>query len=81
MNALPFLKQVIAALDHFGDEPPKVGTLDADAEHDFRIAVGPQQIDFRLPRSSDVNMSRLMIECVDDEPEAVRTVYDNHASR
>jgi hypothetical protein len=80
MNALPFLKKVIAVLDHLGDEAPKVGTLDPGAGHDFRITVRPPKVDFRLPCPRDVNMGRFMIGGVDDEPEAVSTVNDNHAS-
>jgi len=60
---------------------PKVGTLDADAGHDLRITVRPQQIDFRLPGSGDVNMRRFVIGGIDDEPEAMGTVNDNHASK
>jgi hypothetical protein len=42
MNALPLLNKVMATFDHLGEQPPKVGTLDADAGDDFRIAVSPQ---------------------------------------
>jgi hypothetical protein len=71
MNALPFLKKVIAALFHLCHEPPKVGTLDTDAGHYLGIVARPQQVDFRLPCSGDVNVSRFMICGVDDKPEAV----------
>jgi len=30
MNALPFLKKVVASLSHLDQESPKVGTLDTD---------------------------------------------------
>jgi hypothetical protein len=81
MNALPFLKKVIAAFLHLGHESPEVGTLDADAGHDLGIVVRPQQVDFRLPCSSDVNMRRFVIGGVDDEPEAVGAVNDNQRSK
>jgi len=67
-------------LFHLGHKSPKIGTLDTDAGHDLWIAVRPKQVDFRLPCSGDVNMSRFMIGGVDDEPETESTVNDNHAS-
>jgi hypothetical protein len=81
MNALPFLKKVVATLSNFGNEPPKVGTLDADAGNDLWIAASAQQVDFRLPWPGDVNMHRFVIGRVNDKPEAVGAVNDNHASR
>jgi len=81
MDALPFLKKVVAMRSHLGNEPPKIGALDADARHDLGIAVRPQQVDFRLPGSGDMNMRRFVICRIDDEPETVGTVNDNHASK
>jgi len=79
MDALPFIEKVAAALPYLGHEPAKVGTLDADTGYDLGIAVTPQQVDFRLACSCDVNVCRFVIGGVDDEPEAIGTVNDNHA--
>jgi hypothetical protein len=81
MNALPFLKKVVAALLHLGHESPEVRTLYADAGHDLGIIVRPQQVDFRLPCSGVVNMRLFVIGGVDDEPEAVGAVNDNYTSK
>ena len=42
--------RTIAALDHLGYKPPKVGALDADAGHDLGIAVMPSRVIFSLRR-------------------------------
>jgi hypothetical protein len=80
MNALPFPQEVVTALDHLGDQAPHVGPFDADAEHDFGSTIASKQLDFRLSGLGDVDMCWFMVERVDDEPKAVSTVDDNHAS-
>ena len=65
-------------LNHFGHQPPLVRSLDANEVDRFGSAIGANQVDLRLPRPGDMNMSRFMIERVDDEPETVGAVNDNH---
>jgi hypothetical protein len=78
MEALPFLQEVTAAGDHVFDQSPKLGTFYADAPNDLGMAIWPEEIDLRVTRPGDVNMCRLVIGGVDDEPEAMSAVDDNH---
>jgi hypothetical protein len=78
MDALPFLQKDVTVLDHLGDEAPHIGSLDANTRHDSGYTIRPKQVDFRLSRPDDVDTGRFMIERVDDEPEAVSTMDDNH---
>jgi hypothetical protein len=78
MDTLPFLQKIVAARDCLSNEAPHVRPLDADAGHHFGRAIGSKQVDFRLSRSGDVDMRRFVIDGVDNEPEAVSAVDDNH---
>jgi len=80
MNPLPLLQKLVSALNHLTEQTPHIGPLDADAENHLRLAVGAAQIDFRLSRPGYVDVRRFMIERVDDEPEAVGAMNDNHYS-
>jgi hypothetical protein len=77
MNPLPHLQKLISPLEHLCDQAAHIGPLDADAEHHFGRAARAEQVDFRLSGPGDVDVRRFMIECVNDEPEAVSAVNDN----
>ena len=47
--------------------------------YDFGYAIRHKQVDFRLSRPGNVDVGRFVIERVDDEPEAVGTMDDNHS--
>ncbi|MDA3922480.1 MAG: hypothetical protein PF501_17645, partial [Salinisphaera sp.] len=55
-----------------------VRSRDADEIDRFGFAISTRQVDLRLTRSGDVDMCRFVICCVDDEPETVGAVNDNH---
>ena len=64
--------------NHLGHQATHIGSLDPDTRHDFGGTIGPNQIDFRLSRPSDVNVGRFMIKRVDHEPKAMSPIHDNH---
>jgi hypothetical protein len=78
MDALPFLQEFLTALDRHGYQPSHIGPLDTDARHDLGRAIRPKKVDFRLSCSGDVDMGRFVVERVDDEPEAMSPMDDNH---
>jgi hypothetical protein len=80
MNALLFPQEIVAMGDRLGEQAPHVRPPYADAEYDVRHSVSTQKIDFRLSRPGDVEMGRFVVERIDDEPEAVRAMDDNHAA-
>lgn len=80
MDTLPFREEFITPLDHFSHQPPLVRFPDADEVDRFGAAVGASQVDLRLSGAGDMNMCRLMIGCVDDEPESMGAVNDNHGT-
>ena len=52
--------------------------IDADDIHDLRATVRPKQVDLRPPRPDDMDVRRLVVLSVDDDPEAVSPVNDDH---
>jgi hypothetical protein len=76
MDALPSFEQFFAVIHHFAEQPPHVGFLDADAEHQFRNAIRSDEIDFRVSFADDMDMRRLVIGRVDHETEAASAVHD-----
>jgi hypothetical protein len=79
MDALPLLQKCVSVFGDLGHQTPHIGSFDPDTEHQFGFVIRPKQVDLRMSRAGDVNMSRLMIERVDDKPEAVSAMDDNHA--
>ena len=59
-------------------QTPHVRSFDADAEHQFGLIIGSKQVDLCLTRSRHVDMGRLVIGSIDDKPEAVSPMNDNH---
>jgi hypothetical protein len=80
MNPFPLSQKLVSALGHLTEQAAHIGPLDADAGDHLRHAGGAEQIDFRLSRPGYVDVRRFMIECVNDEPEAVGAMNDNHHS-
>jgi hypothetical protein len=80
MDTLPFPQKFIAACGHLNEQPPHIRPLDANAEHDFRSSLSAEQIDFRLSRPGDMDVRRFVVGRVNDEPEAMRAMDDNHGS-
>src|SRR5580704_2243253 len=78
MHSLPCLQEFLATPARLAKQATHIRPLDPDAPKHLRLAVGPKEVDFRLPRSGDMNMRRFVIECVDHEPEAVSAVDDDH---
>jgi hypothetical protein len=78
MDTLPFLEEFVAMRGHFGQQPPHIRPADGGAENDLRRAGGAEEIDFRLSCPGDVDVRRLMVECLDDEPEAERAMDHDH---
>jgi hypothetical protein len=79
MDPLPFLQEPVSARDHFGEQPPYVRPLHSDARHQLGLAFRSQKVHFRLALGpDDVDMRRLMIERIDDKPETVGPMDDNH---
>lgn len=83
MNALPFLQQLVTALDHLGHhlghQAPHIRPFDADIAYNFGYAARSKQIDLRPSSPGDGDMSRLVIEHGDDKPDAAGTVDDNRS--
>jgi hypothetical protein len=80
MDTLPFPQKIVATRYRLGEQTPHIRPLDADTELDLRRSAGPKQIDFRMSRASDMDMRWFVVERVDDEPEAIRTMHDDHGS-
>jgi hypothetical protein len=78
MDALPFTQKLLATSSRLGEQTPHVRPPDANTEHNLRPSGGTKEIDFRLSRARDMNMGRLVIERVDNEPEAERAMDDHH---
>ena len=78
MNPLPLrhkMRPVAQDLDH---KRPHIGPLDAHIISDFRGIARSEKVDLRLPRASNMNVRRFVIERLDHKPEAMRAVDDNH---
>jgi hypothetical protein len=80
MDTLPFIQKPGLFDRDFVEDPSEVGTVDTDAVDQFRLSILAEQIDFRLPGAGDVDMSRLVILCVDNEAKAESPVNDDHAT-
>jgi hypothetical protein len=78
MDALPFPQELVAALFNFRHQPPHVGLFDADDIDKLWPAAWSRKVDLRLPCPSDVNMRRIVVSPVDNEPKAMGAVNDNH---
>ena len=66
--------------DRLDEQTPHVRAFDASTEHDLRYSEDAGQIDFRLSWPGDMDMSRFMVERVNDEPEAMCAVNDDHGA-
>jgi hypothetical protein len=80
MDVLPLLKKLVASRCHFRHQAPHIGLLDSDHRDQFGIAARAGKIDLCLSWTGDMDVSRFMILGVNDEPEPVRSVNDNHGS-
>jgi hypothetical protein len=78
MNPLPLFQEPITTLDNLRDQTAHVRPADSNAPHHLRLAAAPNQIDFRLSRSDDMNMRRFVIECVNHKPKALNAIDDDH---
>jgi hypothetical protein len=78
MDALPFPQKVVTALDDLCGQTSHVCPLDADTEHDLGRIAPPEQVDLRVARAGDVDMSRFVIDRIDDKPKAMGAMDDNH---
>ena len=65
--------------DHLGNQAPQGRASDANTVYHLGRAIWPQKIDLRLPIPGDVDVRRFVVERLDDEPEAVRAMDDNHS--
>jgi hypothetical protein len=65
-------------LNNFCHQLPHRRALYADTINGFRDAVRSEKIDLRLPSARDMDMGRFMVEGVDHETKAVRTVDNDH---
>ena len=77
---LPFLQELVLALDYLCHQPPLVRSFDADEIDRFGSAIGTRQVDLRLPRPGDMDVRRFMICRVDNDPETMGAVNDNHTA-
>ena len=77
MDALPSFEQLFAVFRRLGEQTPHVGFLDAYAEHKFRRAIRPNEVDLRVPITDDMDMGWLVIGRVYHEAEAASTVHDD----
>lgn len=66
------------ALGHLGQQPTHITASDADALNYLRPTVRPEKIELRLSATNDVDVSGLVIGCVDDEAKPMCPVNDNH---
>jgi hypothetical protein len=78
MDALPFRQKPSLMSDRLAHQSPEIGPSDADAVDELWPALCAYQVDLRLALSGYVQMGWLVILRVDHEPEAARTVDDNH---
>jgi hypothetical protein len=74
MNTLPLTNERVATRGGLRKQTPHRRALDSNAEHDLRPTTRAEQVDLGLSGANDMEMGRIVIERVDDEPEAMRAM-------
>jgi hypothetical protein len=78
MYPLPLLQKVASMRRCFGHQTAHVRSFYADARDQMWQPAGSKQVDFRLSRTGNVHMRRLMIAHINNETKAVSTMNDDH---
>ncbi len=78
MDTLPLSNQTIAMLCDLGNQVSYVRLLDSDDADNLRMTGRTKQIDLRQAWSNDMNMRRLVVLGMDDNPEAECTMNHDH---
>jgi hypothetical protein len=78
MDALPLAQEIVTMRQHFFEQAPHVGPLDAHAEHRHGRPASAKQVDLRVSRPGYMDMGRFVVGCVDDEPKAMGAMDDDH---
>jgi hypothetical protein len=78
MYFLPLRDEMRLMFGHLRHQASHVRSFDTDAENRLGHTVWASDIDLRLPRARDVNMSRFMIEGVDHESESMSAMHNDH---
>src|SRR5688500_8206213 len=78
MDSLPFRQQSIAVFCNLVDQTSKLSLVDPGARDQFGLTASSDKVDLCPTRSGNMDMGRLVVGRIDDEPKAVSPVEDDH---